>query len=325
MTGATGFIGRRLVRDLVARGHSVVAAVRDPAAAGLPEGVAVRRADLAEPDSLRGAADGVEVVFHVAAAMSGDWDQHRRTTVEGTRALLELAREAGVARFVHTSSIAAYRTAELEPDSVLRGDSPIDEPETADGPYARAKVVTERLVGDAVQAGLDAAIVRPGIVYGPGQLAFQQLGRRVGGRLVAVGGSELLLPLTYVDSVTDAFIRVAEAATTRGRAYPVVDCDVPVRDYLEVLEELSGRPLRRTQVPPLLIEALSAGIGILRHVPGLGPRLPEASAAKIRRRNRSFHYDTSALERDTGWKPVVSLREGLARSLAEETGGEARA
>jgi nucleoside-diphosphate-sugar epimerase len=316
VTGATGFIGRRLVSDLVGRGYAVVAAARDPARASvLPEGVTVRRADLAEPDSLRGLMDEVDLVFHVAAAMRGGWEEHRRTTVEGTRALLELCRRAKVTRFVHTSSIAAYRTAGLAPHSVLGADSPLDDAESADGPYARAKVLTEGMVRAALDTGFDAVIVRPGIVYGPGQLAFQQLGRRIAGRLVAAGGPDLVLPLTHVGSVSDALIRVAEAPGARGKAYPVVDCEVSVGEYLALFEELSGRPLRRWHLPLPLAAAAFAGIGLLRGLPGLGTRLPQTSAAKLRRRNLSLHYDASALARDTGWKPLLTLREGLAQSL----------
>lgn len=322
VTGATGFIGRHLARDLVSRGHEVRATDREPDHAGvLPEAASFHRADLADPESLEGVTNGIDVVFHLGAAMAGGWDTHRLVTVEGSRRLHRQSVEAGVSRFILTSSIAAY-----DPDSLCPGDTLTTESALATaehhGPYARGKVEVERMIRASDSGSMSWSIVRPGLVYGPEKLTFPHLGRRIGKWWVSAGGTDYLLPLTHVRSLTDAMIRIAESPVCEGKAYHVVDTNETTRvEYVRLLRELSGRPQRAVSLPMWTV-ALAAGlIGLMARLPVLGKRLPQTSAAKVKARNRSLRYDTTSLEADTGWKPALSVREGVARSLAKLDGG----
>jgi nucleoside-diphosphate-sugar epimerase len=283
----------------------------------LPEAASFLQADLTDPESLEGVANGIDVVFHLGAAMAGDWDTQRRVTVEGSRRLHLLSVESGVLRFIQTSSIAAYDPDHLRPGDTITTESALSTAEHH-GPYTRGKVEVEKMIRASDSGPMRWSIVRPGLVYGPEKLTFPHLGRRIGKWWVSAGGTRYLLPLTYVRSVTDAMIRIAESPVCEGKAYHVVDTNETTRrEYVRLLAELSGRPQRAVSLPMWAVALASGLIGLTARLPVLGKHLPRTSAAKVKARNRSIRYDTSSLEADTGWKPALSVREGVARSLAQ--------
>lgn len=161
ITGATGYLGSVLVERAVAAGHRVRAVVRDPAraAALLPAGVDVAVADLTDGAALRRAAAGCSAVLHLGGTVGGDPDLIRHVNVEGTRAVLAAALDAGVPRFVHTSTGAAV----LDADGGM-GEGPVGEPALTD-PYSTSKADAERVVLAA--ARIAVTVVRPGAIYGP--------------------------------------------------------------------------------------------------------------------------------------------------------------
>lgn len=322
VTGATGFLGRHLVRFLVDAGHRVRALARHAERASvLPGGVEVRVGDLAVESSLRGLADGVETVFHLGAATSGGWDLHREATVEGTRRMLRLSAEAGVGRFVHVSSIVVYETGDLRPGGTVGADTPIADPSPEIGPYARGKVEAERVVAESCgESGLPFAILRPGLIYGPERFIFPHLGVPAGSWFLAIGGRDVLLPLCSTDSVNDALLRLAGSPAARGRAYALVDENDTTRaGYIRLLNRIAGSRYRILPVPVGPVALLCGGLGLARRVPGLA-FLPDTSGSKIRGRFLSLRYDCSSLAEETGWRPPSPLEAALARAVAPGPG-----
>jgi dihydroflavonol-4-reductase len=177
VTGASGFIGSHLCRALVTQGHEVVALHRPTSLLAGLEGLPIRRVigDMLDPGSLVPAFENIEVVFHTAAPMRPEADG--RTAIEahvlGTRHVLLAARRARVRRLIHTSSVAAFGVPDV-PASTPAEDAPLlDERHTWNyiperWPYAYAKHASEQEVLRAVEAGLDAVIVNPSAVFGPG-------------------------------------------------------------------------------------------------------------------------------------------------------------
>lgn len=160
VTGATGYLGAALVALLRARGLPVRAVVRSPGrAAALPAGVDHVVADLADQAALRAAVAGCEGVFHLAASLGDDLDQARRLNVAGTETILVAAREAGVRRFVHTSSAAAI----VDPTGLVGEDA--DGPTALTDPYSVTKSEAERLV--LAFSGIETVAVNPVSIYGP--------------------------------------------------------------------------------------------------------------------------------------------------------------
>ena len=172
VTGASGFIGRATVAAALTRGHRVRAVVRGgadgPAWGGEVEPV---RADLRDSEAVRAAVPGVDVVIHLAAAMQGDDAEHAATTVGGTAHLLEAMAAAEVRRLVLVSSIAVYDVTTAAAEVPVDESCPLEpRPEERD-PYCRAKLAQEALVRERAAAlGVEALILRPGVVHGPGRL-----------------------------------------------------------------------------------------------------------------------------------------------------------
>ena len=169
VTGATGFIGGRLVRRLREAGHGVVAVVRNPARAGdlARLGVKVHKGDITDKESMRGPMAGVDGVFHLAAWYKvGERDKSPAMpiNVDGTRNVLDLMQELGVPKGVYTSTLAVFGD--------TKGQA-VDESYRHDGPwlseYDRTKWIAHYEVAEPMmRKGLPLVIVQPGVTYGPG-------------------------------------------------------------------------------------------------------------------------------------------------------------
>lgn len=184
VTGGTGFLGRELVRTLIANGEQVrVLARREPAAWERVAGAGYVVADLGAPlpdHLLRGA----RAVVHAAAETAGGWEEHQRNSIDATEHVLRAAARAGVRDVIHVSSIAVLAGA-----SVVRDDSPLEPNARGSGPYVWGKLESERLaVRVGAELGLDLRVVRPGpIVDASAFEAPGRLGKRLGNVFVAVG------------------------------------------------------------------------------------------------------------------------------------------
>jgi len=180
VTGASGHVGANLVRMLLERGHRVRVVVRssqtNPAAL---EGLAVERvvADVRDESSLRGAFEGADVLFHLAAVISISGDRGglvTDTNVRGVRNVALAAKAAGVRRMVHTSSIHAFRIADRS--------RPIDEasPRAArpgSGAYDLSKAAGEAELRAVIAMGLDAVVVNPTGIIGPNDFGPSRMGK----------------------------------------------------------------------------------------------------------------------------------------------------
>ena len=223
MTGASGFLGARVVDALLRRGHEVRAFVRPASRITLPEAVDVRRGDLRERGAARDALDGVEVVVHLAAQVEGSDEARFAGTVVATENLLESMSSAGVRRLVLASSYSVYDWSrvhgELDEQAALESEPTLFE---RDG-YAVAKVWQERVVRRAAdRSQLSLTVLRPGYIWGPGKELVDGAGLRLG-RVQLVFGPLGTLPLTHVESCADLFAAAAESEEAIGATLNVVD------------------------------------------------------------------------------------------------------
>jgi dihydroflavonol-4-reductase len=160
VTGATGFVGWHVARALLERGDSVRALARDPAKLRELPGVQGVPGDLRDSASLERAVEGCSVVFHAAAdyrLWTREPEEMYRSNVEGTRAMLEAARQAGVERLVYTSTVGCI---DVPPEGLGDETSPA-RLEDMQGPYKRSKFLAEKVALEFAERGFPVVIVNP--------------------------------------------------------------------------------------------------------------------------------------------------------------------
>ena len=291
VTGASGFIGRAVVEAAMRRGHRVVALLRSDRVA-FPGAVEVVHADLAEAHGLESALAGAEAVIHCAASMGTDPREQQRDTVIATKNLLEALERAGVRRIVLASSLAVYD--HLRAGPMLDEAAPLETDTRARGAYIEAKLEQERLVRES---GIDARILRPGIVWGPGRGWFYHLGATLGRRVwVALAGAAKL-PLVHVESCAEAFVLAAEAERG-GFTLNVIDDGAPTRtEYLRRLASTTSPTPVVLSVPWGLLKLLASSANLV------GVRAGTLHPARLAARCRPLEYPNEAARRALGWKP----------------------
>lgn len=252
VTGATGFVGSELVRQLVRAGHQVRALVRQPERSGaLRElGVTSFAGDVTERDSMREAMRGVDGVFHVAAWYKiGARDRHlaQRTNVDGTRNVVDLARELGVPKTVYTSTLAVFGD--------TRGKL-VDESYRHDGPflseYDRTKWEAHYLVAEPVmREGGSLVIVQPGVVYGPGDAGpMRPLWLRyLRGRLPVVPGGTAYC-WGHVEDTARGHVLAMERGTV-GESYIIAGPAHTLMDAFAIGARITGFRAPRAAPPAL--------------------------------------------------------------------------
>ena len=254
VTGATGFTGGHLAATLARRGDDVRALVRSKslarfAASELPlAGVVPAEGDLASPDTLARACQGVEVVYHIAATYreAGQPDSaYRAINVDGTRRLLEAAKAAGVRRVVHCSTGGVHGHIAVPP---ANEDAPFNPGDV----YQETKLEAERLArrfGD--EQGLDVVIARPIGIHGPGDTRFLKMFRGLArGTFPMLGPCTAYYHLTYIDDLVDGFHLCGTVPAAAGRTYILAgERYTTLKDLVALVAAELGVPPPRLHLP----------------------------------------------------------------------------
>ena len=314
ITGATGFVGGEVVRQLRNDGHEVRALVRDPdraaALAGL--GVELITGDLADLAALRRLTDGTDGLFHLAGWKLSDLHPELAgpVNVEGTRNALTAARETGVPRVVHTSALAV--------NSDTHGDV-VDESFRFTGThrteYDETKAEAHDIALDFAAAGLPVVIVMPGLVYGPGDTGLTgRLIRQVAqGRLLMVpaGGG---VCWGYIVDIARGHLLAMQRGTP-GESYMLAGPRGSVADGLMKVAAFAG-----TRPPPTLP---AKGVWLPESVTGRPDRwvpLPSEFAAESKRPSLPTYYGTAEkAERELGWT-CRGIDDGLRETVTALAG-----
>jgi len=301
LTGATGFIGRRLLQELPRRGFRVRVLLRRPTEIALDSGSAII-GDLARPQNMAAALADVDAVIHsagVAHAMSGvPADDYRILNTEATIALARAAERARAKRFVFLSSIRAQvGPAAAGVITEARAPEPTDE-------YGKSKLAAEQ---GLAELGIDWVALRPALVYGPGVkgnvAALVRLARTP--YPLPLGGLNAKRSLVAVDNLVDAVATVLRAPGPLRR--PLIVADAEPLSVPEMIAALRAGLGRRPGVFPVPVAMVALALRAAGH-PDWVPRLAGAQVA-----------DAAAL-RALGWTPAIAPRAGLA-ALARDAVG----
>jgi dihydroflavonol-4-reductase len=285
VTGASGFIGGHVVRELREAGHEV----------------GDEWIDLVDRERLRRAIAGSEAVFHLAALYSYDApaSEHERVNVEGTRVVVELCRELGVGRLVHTSTCG---TCGPVPGSPAAEDDEPPEYEL-DVPYKWTKLEAERIVLAAARAGLDAVVVNPTTPVGDGDRFPTPTGRMVEG--VATGRYRAYLEtgvnVVDVRDVAHGHLLALERGRS-GERYLLGGVDLTLRELFGAIADLAGRPRPRVRIPYRAAKALArAGV---------------ANAEEVVLARVPMYYSSDKARRELGYEPGP-VEPALARAVKD--------
>jgi nucleoside-diphosphate-sugar epimerase len=306
VTGATGFVGSHLVEALRREGHAVTALVRNPGKAAFLASLGVQQisGDLSDPDAIARAADGCDVVFHVAGLTAAlDEAGYLAVNRDRTRAVVEGAERAGAARLVYVSSMAAGGPS--APGRPLTGPEP-PTPVTA---YGRSKLAGEQ----EVRAGrVPWSIVRPPMVYGPRDREVLKVFRlaRLGIAPVFGSGRQELSAVHAADLAASLVAAAGSPAAIGGVYYACHPQIFTSEAFVRAVGRAAGRAVVVLRIPRALGHVALSGTGMLARAAG------RATILNADKGNEFFQPawtgDPGPLTAATGWRAVHDLASGLA-------------
>ncbi len=332
VTGATGLLGSHVVEQLRLRERPVRVLVRPGTDTSWLEtqGVEIARGDLDDEASLARACAGVEVIYHCAARVGdwGPWEEFQRITIDGTRRLAEAASAAGVARFIHISSISAYGHPDGE-GLVLDETAPLGVNLHKWSYYSRAKVAAENELWAMHRAGrIRLTVIRPSWLYGPRDRAtIFRLARMLRqGKTKILGDGMNRLNVVYAGNVAEAAILAADRPEAVGQAYNCCnDGEMRQKDWLNLLAAELGAPPVTRHVPYKVAYNVAFLLEIVGHLLRL-KKPPLVTRYAVWLMGRRCYFSAEKARRELGWKSTVSYEEGVRRTIAwlreqETTGG----
>src|ERR1700676_2936928 len=314
LTGATGFVGSHVARALAADGADLRLLIRSSSDLRNIQELRADRVvgDLRDAASLKKAVTGCDVIFHVAADYRlwvRDPDEMYRSNVEGTKAILEAARENKVRRVVYTSSVA---TMGFQSNGHLASeDSPVSLGNMI-GPYKRSKFMAEEIAIQAGRSGMDVVVVNPTTPVGDRDIKPTPTGGIVVDFLKKKFPAYVDTGLNLVDVSECAQGHVTALEKGRsGERYILGGENLTLKQILDKLAAITGLPSPKVRVPYVL--ALAAGV-VDEVVTGriLG-REPRATIDAVRMGRKKMFVSCSKAERELGWK-TVPVDDALRRA-----------
>ncbi|GCF11382.1 NAD-dependent epimerase/dehydratase family protein [Dictyobacter arantiisoli] len=313
VTGGTGFLGRHLVSALLDRGHRVYVMGRNFVSVQdfLTDGAIPIKCDLRDHEAVYAACAGMNTVYHLGALVGpwGDGTDFAAVNIEGTAAVLEGCRRHHVKRCVYVSSTCV--TFNGHDQHAISEQTPYTRHFTSD--YALTKKRAEEMVKSTVD--VPAVIIRPSFVFGPGdqwlpgvvEAAAQQ-------RFYQIGNGRNQVDLTYVDNVTQALLAALYVVNATGKTYIITnDEHVYIWDMIRTLLQRVKCSTELRYVPlPFARAVASFRERQAERGKGMAPILTRYGVDML---SCTQTYDITAARRDLGYQPIVSVAEGIERTV----------
>lgn len=325
LTGATGFLGRRVLRELLDDGCAVRCAVRPGSdVQSLRDFVGSRRwsrsetvnVQLASTEHCRDLVRDCDVVYHAAAALSGSASNLVMNSVVPTRNLMNAAAEEGVGRFVLVSSLGIYGSQNLRRNALLDEECPVDPAGHLRDPYTYSKILQEEVAWDiAKEKELPLVVVRPGVIFGDERGALShRVGLQLGGLLLRMGGGQRV-PFTYVENCAEAVKLAGFKDGIDGQVFNVIDDDLPTgREVLRMYRQ-AGRKLKVIGIPHFATNWLARfnewySVRTEQQIPAVLTRY------RVQAMWKPLQYSNSRAKELLGWHPSTSFDEAFEKTMA---------
>ena len=331
VTGAGGFLGGALVRALLARGDEVRGFSRGEYPQLRELGVEHARGDIADPEAVASAVEGVDVVFHTAAkvAAAGRYEDFHATNIEGAQNVIYACKRHEVPVMVYTSTPSVtFGLADLE-----GVDESIGYSEHFDALYSRTKAEAEQQVLDASSETFRTVALRPHIIWGPGDTSLlpRVIERGRAGMLRRIGKQPKKTDVTYVDDAVKAHLLAADRLLAGGEAATAISGKPYFISSGQPIEiwEFVNRLLNAAKIPPVertvnpKVALAAAWVFEKAHELVGSEGEPRMNRWIVRELSTARWFDISAARRDLGYEPTVTIDEGMERLatwLAERDG-----
>src|SRR5437870_10944828 len=318
ITGATGFVGSHIAEACAARGIPVSTLSRPGSDTSFLDrlGVTVHRGDLTDPEAVRRALEGADVVVHCAAKV-GDWgpvEEYRAVNVEALRGLLNACTGRLLQRFVHLSSLGVYAarhhhgTDESEPLPAQHMDG-----------YTQTKVESEHLVLEYHQTqGLPAVVLRPGFIYGPrDRTALPKLVQSLReGQVRYIGGGTRAMNTIYVGNLVDAIFLAVEKPEAVGEVFNLTDGEVvSKRQFIDAIADGAGAP-RPARSVPLWLARIAAWAMERRARRRGATEAPRLTQARLKFLGLNLDYSIEKARTRLGYQPRTHFADGIRQTMA---------
>lgn len=315
VTGGGGFLGSAIVTRLVKRKYHVRSFSRNPYPDLSSMGIEQIQGDICNKSEIEHALRGVDLVFHTAAKAGiwGNYSDYYTTNVTGTQNVIAGCKKHHISRLIYTSS----------PSVVFSGtdmegvNESVPYPATYHAYYPQTKAIAEQVVIKAAGRGLMTIILRPHLIWGPGDKHFVPRIIARANRLIRVGNGKNLIDTVYIDNAAKAHILAAEALEKNpelsGNIYFISQGDpIPLWDMINHILKAAGlAPVRRSMphnmawLIGVMLEWVYRSFNITKE-----PRMTRFLADELA---KAHWFDISAARKDLGYTPRISIKEGLRR------------
>ena len=315
VTGGGGFLGRAIVQRLVDRGNEVRSLARNAYPALDDMGVEQIQGDICDPEAVSRACDGRDVVYHVAAKPPpwGKYEDYYRTNVTGTQNVIDSSKSQNISRLVYTSTPSVVHNGR----DIEGADESMPYPEKFSSHYAKTKAIAEQLVVKASRNGLQAIILRPHKIWGPGdaQILTRLVARAK--KLKQIGDGKNLIDVTYIDDAADAHLLAADKLKEHpdfcGNIYFISQGEPVPAWYMvnEFLKAAGCRPVKKS-VPYRVAWVAGAVLELIYKILHLSTE-PHVTRFLAQTVSQTNWFYISAAKKDLGYNPKVTTAEGLKR------------
>lgn len=313
ITGAAGFLGGRAIERLHGRYDITATDLNaDRAASFWNRGIPFVPCDLTERDAAIALCRGYDYVFHCAALTTywGHYQDYYQSNVQAVDHVIQGCQKGGVSRLIHVSTASIYR--DYQDRTGIRENFL---PSTFASSYAATKHLSEKMLLRACENGLDAMILRPGLLFGPGDTSFfprfiAWSDRRF---IPLMRGGRALIDMTYVDNAIDAMVLAAGApGRYRGRAYNISNGQpIALHTLIDTLFEQIGQP---SHCLPMLYPLMDVAVRAMewrgRHFDFKPPWLTRFDIGQL---GHSMTLNIDRARKELGYAPRIPIAEGIAR------------
>ncbi len=316
VTGATGYVGKKLALQLAGFGYRVHALYRSEAKIGGldHENIRLFKGTLTDPVSIDNAMEGCDQVYHLAAFAAvwhRDPDMIYEQNVRGTVNILESALKCGVERVIHTSTAGVFGPSGEKPNTETK---PLAETHFIH--YDRSKAIAEQKIGRYVRDGVDVVTVNPTRIYGPGKLGdsngvTRMIRNYMKGRWhIIPGNGKSTGNYVYIDDVIDGHILAMERGRT-GERYLLGGSNLSFNEFFSMVTEVTGSKYFMVKIPVFLGICIA---GIMLAIAKLTGRAPLITPGLIKKYSYNWSVSSDKARTELGYDPV-DFREGLGRTV----------